>query len=88
MMIDEPDDVETIGDDLGIGEMFLHQTAVVCRQIHAHNPYLVFALETLKIGVQGRLRTSQHHIIDFVVFQIAQSRGKAFSSGEKVLVDA
>jgi hypothetical protein len=40
VVIDEPDDVEAIGDDDRLREMLPDNTPVGCRQIHAHHANL------------------------------------------------
>jgi hypothetical protein len=88
MLIDEADDVEAVGDDTGVGEVLLHQSAIGDREIHAHHTHVLFGLQTLKIGFQSGFGAAQDHIIDFVVLQVAEGGGIALAPGEKVLVDA
>jgi hypothetical protein len=88
MMIDQANDVKAVGHDQSFGEVLLHHSPVTGGQIHADHLHLFFALKFLKVGFQSRFRSPQHHIVDFVVLQIAEGSGKAFAAGEEVLVNA
>jgi hypothetical protein len=52
MVIDEPDDVESISHDLRIGKLRADQRAIVGSQIHAHHADFGFPFQSLKIGLQ------------------------------------
>src|ERR1700739_1406320 len=88
MMIDKPDDMETIGHDLGLGKMLAHQRTIVGGEVHAHHADLGLAFQTLKIGLQSQFRTAEHDVIDLTVSQIAEGRGKTLAAGEEVFVYA
>ena len=47
VMIDEPDDMEAIGHDEGFGEVFAHDRSIGGREIHADDPYFIFAFQGL-----------------------------------------
>lgn len=87
-MIDEPDDMEAVGYDDGLGEVLVNRGAVVSGQVHANDADLCLTFQTLQIGLQGILRAPQHDIIDLVSFEIAQGGCKPFTAREEVLIDA
>src|SRR5579871_876392 len=88
VMIDGADHVESIGHNLGVGEMLLHQRPVTDRQIHADQQDQILAFEALEIGFQGGLAAAQHDIMHLMVFQVTEGRGIAVPAGEEVFVDA
>src|ERR1700760_1905917 len=85
VMIDDADHVETVRHDLGLGKVFADQRTVDRSQIHAHHSHRVLSLEPFQVVLQGRFRTSQHDVVDFVAAEIAESRGIAFTAGEEML---
>ena len=88
MMIYKPDDVKTIGNDLGVGEIPTGQTAVGFRQIHHHDSDFTFVWKLLKGRFQGLFRASQDNIIDLVMSQIAKSCGITLFASKEMLIDA
>ncbi len=88
VVVDEPDDVEAIGDNDRLGEVLTHDGTVNHRQVHADDPNLLFAFHGMQIRLQGRFRAAERDVVDPLVFQIAESRGVALLAREEGLVDA
>lgn len=87
VVVDEADDVEAVGDDEGVREMFADQRAVGGGEVHADQFDLGFALQALEVGPQSGFRASQDDVVDLVAAQVAQSRGEALAAGEEMFVD-
>ncbi len=58
VVVDQPDDVEAICHDAGIGEVLAHQGAVGRGQIHAYHPHFGFPFQAPQPSFQGGLRAS------------------------------
>ena len=86
-MIHQPDDVESVGHNARIGEVFLHHRAIGGGQIHAYHQDIFLALQTLQIRIQRGFGATQNHIIDGVILQIAERGGKALAASEEMFVD-
>ena len=86
-MIDDADDVKPVGDDEGPRKVMADQGAIVGGQVHAHDAHCGFPFQALEIGLQRELRAAQHHVVDLVIFQIAEGGGEPFAAGEEVLVN-
>ena len=43
VMIHQTNDVESIGDNAGVGEVLAHQRAIAGRQVHAYDPDMILA---------------------------------------------
>jgi len=86
-MIDQPNGVESIRHNHGIGEVLPRDGAEGGAQVHAHHPYGIFALKCLQIRRQREFTASQDYIVNLVITQIAEGGGEALLAGEEVLVD-
>ena len=88
VVVDEADDVEAVGDDAGVGEVFADQGAVGAGQVHANDLDGFTAAEALQIAFQSGFRAAEHDIVDLVVFEVAEGGRVAVTAAEEVLVDA
>src|SRR6516225_9634088 len=88
MVVDEADHVETIGHDLGLGEVLADQGAVGARQIHADDAYAVLSRQFRQVGFQSGLTASQHDIEDLMGAQVAEGGGISILPGKEMLIDA
>ena len=88
MVVDEPDDMETVGHDAGVGEVFLGYRPIGAGQVHAYQPHQVFALQTIDIALQGGLAASQNDVEDFMPSQVAKGGGVAVAPCKEVLINA
>lgn len=52
MVVDQPDDVEAVGDNAGIREVFPNQRPVSAGQIHTDNPDAILAFELRQIAFE------------------------------------
>lgn len=86
VMIEQPDDMETIGYDHGIRKMLSGDGAVHGGQVHANHANLVFAFQSIEIGVQGQFRATENDIVDLVVLQVAKGGRIAFAACEEMLI--
>ena len=80
-MIHQPDDMEAISHDARLGEVFAHDRAVNGRQIHADHLHQMLAFEAVEIAFQRQFAAAEHHIVDFVVLQIAEGGGVSRAVG-------
>lgn len=87
-MIDEPNDVETVGHDAGVRKVLAHHGPVNGSQIHADDFHQMLAFEPVQIALQRSFAPPEHDIMDFVVSEIAEGSGVAVLPTEEVLVDA
>ncbi len=87
-MIHQPDDMETVGCDAGMWEVLAYDGAIDGRQIHTNHPDQVFAFELAELAFEPSFAAAEHHVADFVVLQIAESRGIAVPAAEEVFVNA
>ena len=76
VLLDHTDDVEAIGDDLGVGEVPADQGAIGGAQIHADDADVFFAFEGAEVGVKFLRVTAFDDIEDPMGSQIAKSRGE------------
>ena len=76
VLLDHTDDVEAIGDDLGVGEVPADQGAIGEAQIHADDADVFFAFERAEVGVKFLRVTAFDDIEDPMGSQIAKSRGE------------
>ena len=95
VLLDYPNDVEAIGDDLGIREVLADQRTVGGTQIHADDADVFFAFESGEVGVKVLRITTFDDIEDPVSSQVAEGGGEPGSapvagslSLDGVLVDA
>src|SRR5512138_1012990 len=87
-MVDEPDDMEAVGHDAGIGKVLAYQGPIAAGQVHTHHPHPALAFQAYQIVLQGSLAAAQHDIVDRMVPQVAQGGGIALAAVKEVLVDA
>jgi len=87
LVVDQPDDMEPIGHDDGPREVLADHGAVRTRQVHADDPDLVLASESLEIPFQRGLGAAQDDIVDLVMLQVAQRGGEAQTPGKELFVD-
>ena len=88
VVIHQPNDMEAVGDNARLGKVFAHDGPVNSSQIHADHFDSLFPLEPVEISFQGSFAAAEHHVIDFVVLEIAERGGEAVLSGEEMLIDA
>jgi hypothetical protein len=74
MVIDGPDNMESISHDPGVRQVLANQGTTDVAQIHADDPHLVFAFEFLQILLECSLAAA-HHVEDFVTAKIAKAGG-------------
>lgn len=88
VVVDEANDVEAVGHNLGLGEVLPDDGPVGGRQIHADHPDRLPPGQLAQIVLQCLLGASQHHVVNAVVAEIAEGGGVALAAGEEVLVNA
>jgi len=71
-----------------VGEMLANQGAVGGGEVHAHHAHLLLALEIAQVRLQGRFAAAGYHVVDGVVFEIAEGSREALAAAEEMLVDA
>jgi len=84
---DDADDVEAIGNDLGVREPFLDEASVRRTQVDADDAHLLFALERVNEGGKIAFAFSWDDIKDPVVFKVTEGGYKAVAFVEGVFVD-
>ena len=88
VVIHGTDDVKTVSHDACLREMLFDQRPVAGRQIHTHHLYPIFLFEARQVVFERGLAAAQHHIVDFVVLQIAEGRRIPVPAREEVLINA
>ena len=86
--MDQANDVETISDDQGIGEVVSDQRPTGRGQVHADDADPVPAFEFAEIVLQCQLAAAEYHIVDLVFGQITEGGCKPVLSGKEVFVNA
>lgn len=74
MLLDDPNDVEAIGDDLGVGEVFANEGAIGRAQIHADDADVFLALELSEVSIEIFWGAACDDIEDSVGAQVAEGR--------------
>jgi len=87
VLIDQPNDVEAVGHDQGIGEVLSRDRAIGFRQIHDDDADMLTTWQTFEVAAQTGLRSPQHDIEHLVVLQINQRSGVALLASEEVFID-
>jgi hypothetical protein len=77
VLLDDPNDVESVRDDPGVGEVPLNQGAVGTAQIHADYADVFLAPEGREVSVELFRGTAFHNIEDLVSSQIAEGGREA-----------
>jgi hypothetical protein len=72
VMHDQPNYMEAVGHDAGIGKLLLHQRAIRAGQVHAHHLHPIPSRQFGQVRLQRRFATAEHHIKYRVPLQIAQ----------------
>lgn len=80
VFLDDPNDVEAISYDAGIGEVPLDQSPVGAAEIHADNTHVFFAFELGEVGLKVLRVTTFDNIEYPVVAQVTQGGGKVSAS--------
>src|SRR5689334_8521803 len=88
LMVDEADDVETVGHNLGLGKMLAHDGAIDAGQVHADDPYTILTGEFGQVVLQSRLTAAEHNVEDGVAAQVTEGGGVAILLGKEVFIDA
>lgn len=88
VMLDDADDVETVGHDLGVGKPPGDHLPVGCAQIDAHNLDLVAAFEREEKGQEIALAATLNHIEDFPVLQVAEGGYQTAAPVKGMFIDA
>ena len=76
VLLDHPDDVESVGDDPGVREVFADEGTVGGAQVHADDADVFFAFERGEVGVKILGITAFDDIEDPVGAQVAESGGE------------
>ena len=76
VLLDDSDDVEAIGDDLGVGEVPADQGPVGGAQIHADDADVFLAFESGEVGVKVLRVTAFDDVEDPVGSQVAEGGGE------------
>lgn len=87
MVLDEPDDVEAVANDLGVGKPFPDQFAVAAAEVDADDFDLISPLKTGEKGEHLFLAFTGHDVEDLVVAKVAEGGGKALFLMQRMLVD-
>ncbi len=80
VLLDYPDEVEAISDDLGVGEVLADQSAVEGTRIHADDADVFLSLESREESVQVLWGAAFHDIEDPVDPEVAEGSGELGSS--------
>src|SRR5690348_13217178 len=86
-MINEADHVESIGHDLGFGEVFAYDGAVDAGQVHTDDTDALLARQSLQIRRQSGFTAPQHHIENCVMPEVAEGGGISILPGKEMFVD-
>src|SRR3954452_16577227 len=86
--MNQTNDVETIGDDQGIGEVVSNQRPTGRGQVHADDAHPVAAFEFTEIVLQRQLAAAEDHIVNLVFGQITEGGCRPVLSGKEVFVNA
>ena len=57
-------------------------------KVHAHHAHLLLALEVAQVRLQRGFAAAGYHVVDGVVFEIAEGSREALAAAEEMLVDA
>lgn len=76
VLLDHADDMEAIGDDFGVGEVFADEGAVGAAQVHADDPDVILSLKLREVGLQVLWVTAFDDVEDSVGPEIAESGGE------------
>lgn len=87
VVIDEPDDVKSVGNDLGVWEEASCNSAIGFREVHNDDSDLKFVKKPLERASEGKFGSAEKDIVDTVFGEVAEGGGISFFSGKEVLVD-
>jgi hypothetical protein len=88
VVVDEPDDMEPVGHDLGIREETFCNASVGFGEIHDDDPDLKLVKKPLERALEGKFGASEEDIMDSVFGEVAEGCGITLFSCKEVLVDA
>lgn len=87
VVIDDANDMETVGNDFSVAEIFAGNTPVGLGKVHHHDPDFSFVRQLVKGRSEGRFRAPKDDVIDFMAAKVTKSRGIALFAGKEVLID-
>lgn len=76
MLLDHSDDMEAVGDDLGVGEVFADKGAVGTAQVHADDADVFLSLERVEVGVEDLRVAALDDVEDAMGAQVAEGGGE------------
>ena len=88
VVVDEPDDMEPVGDDFSIWEVTLCDPSVSFGEIHDDDSDFELVKKPLERALEGKFGASEEDIMNSVFGEVAKSGGISLFAGKEVLVDA
>jgi len=88
VVVDESDNVKTIGNDLGVREETPCDPAVGFGEVHDDDSDLIFVKKPLERALESEFRASEEDIVNPVLCEVAEGGSITLLAREEVLIDA